>query len=178
MKRGSWKDFSTWKTTRLGGSDISDGWGQSFLIAWSPMSGKYITILPLKRSLATSRLPPIRLLLVPTDGASSTKLSSKSEKTLTAPSPSTRCSNPYSARMSLSGCTTSEFTCKDASCVEMKKRCDGKLECRDGSDEEHCRWDNFTERLLIHSMSDFCLCHMVTRSTLCHQPEEGRASWR
>ena len=143
MERGSWNDFSTWKTTRLGGSDISDGWGQSFLITCSLRSGKYVTIPPLKRSLAISLHPRSRCPLAPMSGTSLTKLISKSLRTSKKSCLSTRCSSPYSARMSLSGCTTSEFTCKDASCVEMERRCDGKLDCRDGSDEEHCRWDNF-----------------------------------
>ena len=32
-----------------------------------------------------------------------------------------------------------EFTCSDGSCVGMDLRCDGSIQCRDGSDERGCR---------------------------------------
>ena len=42
--------------------------------------------------------------------------------------------------MSLTGCNSTEFSCKDASCVPMVERCDGKANCKDASDEEGCKY--------------------------------------
>ena len=42
-------------------------------------------------------------------------------------------------KMSLTGCGADEFTCHDGSCRKMEKRCDGRSNCQDGSDEENCQ---------------------------------------
>ena len=42
-------------------------------------------------------------------------------------------------QMAMTGCRDDEFTCHDGSCQKMEKRCDGKSNCRDGTDEENCQ---------------------------------------
>ena len=41
--------------------------------------------------------------------------------------------------LTLTSCSISEFTCDDGTCVGMEERCDNKLDCQDGSDEEDCK---------------------------------------
>ena len=36
------------------------------------------------------------------------------------------------------GCTSDQFTCANGQCVPMAARCDGNIDCTDGSDESNC----------------------------------------
>ena len=56
-------------------------------------------------------------------------------------SDSPACNNrrPYSATLKLSGCGEEEFTCSDGQCIDINRRCDQIVHCRDESDEEDCR---------------------------------------
>ena len=47
--------------------------------------------------------------------------------------------NSIGRMMSLTGCNKEEFTCSDGNCLSFEKRCDGKADCQDGSDEEKCK---------------------------------------
>ena len=44
----------------------------------------------------------------------------------------------YTKLFSLSFCSDEEFTCSDGHCVSMARRCDGKTDCKDRSDEKQC----------------------------------------
>ena len=45
---------------------------------------------------------------------------------------------PYNITLKLTGCADHEFTCDDGQCVDIGKRCDQILNCRDESDEQDC----------------------------------------
>lgn len=44
----------------------------------------------------------------------------------------------YTARLVLTACLQWQFTCDSGHCVDMEERCDGRTNCRDGSDEKNC----------------------------------------
>ena len=46
------------------------------------------------------------------------------------------CGSQYSRNMTMTACNEGQFTCQDGFCVSMKARCDGKVQCADGSDEK------------------------------------------
>jgi hypothetical protein len=35
-------------------------------------------------------------------------------------------------------CAAYEFTCRDGSCIDARRVCDRRTDCRDGSDEDNC----------------------------------------
>ena len=44
----------------------------------------------------------------------------------------------YTLDITLTGCSDTEFTCKDGSCISMDERCDDKTDCSDETDEDEC----------------------------------------
>ena len=46
--------------------------------------------------------------------------------------------------LTLSTCSDEEFTCDDGYCITLEEKCDGKLNCKDGSDERSCQLVNFS----------------------------------
>lgn len=49
-------------------------------------------------------------------------------------------------------CNDWEFTCSDGMCISQQQRCDGRPDCRDGSDESGCQGESAMNK-----------CHTNTR---------------
>ena len=47
--------------------------------------------------------------------------------------------------LSLSSCDPEEYTCDDGGCIVLSKRCDGRSDCQDDSDEHRCKTVNILE---------------------------------
>ena len=45
----------------------------------------------------------------------------------------------FHLKIDLNNCTKSQFNCDDGECIEMQKRCDGRVNCVDESDEIECK---------------------------------------
>lgn len=35
-------------------------------------------------------------------------------------------------------CSLKQFRCDDSVCIDASERCDGKVDCEDGTDEQYC----------------------------------------
>ena len=36
------------------------------------------------------------------------------------------------------GCASGEFTCNNGECIDVRRQCDRRSDCSDGSDEDRC----------------------------------------
>ena len=89
-------------------------------------------------------------------------------------------------KLTLTACGKDEFTCNYGSCLEMYKRCDGKEDCKDGSDEVDYKtikvFDGYNkfnvpppigkENKLIMNISISNITYMVQSSTQISKSEK------
>ena len=51
----------------------------------------------------------------------------------------------------LSTCSAGEFTCNNGQCIDLERRCDQTVNCKDESDEDHCKMifmkDNYNKKI-------------------------------
>ena len=68
---------------------------------------------------------------------------------------------PYNVSLKLTGCKETEFTCNDGQCIDMARRCDQIVHCRDKSDEKNCRLvvleEGYKKNIIPFSVVPVCI---------------------
>ena len=78
-------------------------------------------------------------------------------------SDSPTCNNrqPYTATLKLSGCGEEEFTYSDGQCINIARRCDQIVHCRDKSDEKDCRLivleEGYSKNIIPFTVASVCI---------------------
>ena len=76
----------------------------------------------------------------------------------------------YNIPLKLSGCGEEEFTCSDGQCIDIARRCDQIVHCRDESDEQDCKLlvlkKGYKKDIIPFTVSPVCIDHSDRSLTL------------